>query len=437
MGAAFAVRLIADDSGTEQLELLVVGAVILLAAQWRPEMTAKFVLLMVGIGAGLVIAELWLTIAWRHSLTPQLRIHPEYLFELTPNHRDDYVRLEINGGQTIERRVNRSGYRGEELQEPKRGLRVVVYGDSFIEARFSALENTFAERLESELHAVLERPVEVVNAGVRAYGPDQIAVRMVSEIPRLDPDLVVVAIFADNDLGDPVRNKLFLLTDDGSVVRNRVHLSSWMKKQFEESEQGFMVERLVRKTLNRRDESLVEAHSATLMEMPSEKRIGRWLAKSAREYRSLASGQVSEVRDLFMDHYDADVSILPNAESSRYKVRLMGGIIAGMKRTAARFEVPLLIVIVPSPIDVCDDFDLAHIDVERHPEYRPTALSDTFRDIVARYQIPYVDLFSPFSARDANRLYFHGGNNHWNDDGQRLAAEIVGAYVISEKLLKR
>lgn len=413
----------------------VLGALIVLAAQIRPELTARLVLVLAGICAGLILAELGLAFAWRHALTPQLRMHPEYLFELTPDQRATYVRLEVNGGQTIERRVNRSGYRGEELEEPKRDLRVVVYGDSFIEARFSSLENTFAERLESELHSALGRSVEAVNAGVRAYGPDQIAVRMAAEIPDLDPDLVVVTVFAGNDLGELVRNKLFLLSPEGSVVRNRVELSPWMRKQFEQSERGFMTERLLHKILLREEIRDSEARSALRPDLSSPERIEIWLAKGAREYASLASGQVGEARNLFMDHYDADVSLLPESESARYKIRVMEGVMAEMNRTARRFDVPLLVTIVPSPIDVCDDYDSAQIDPESFPHYRPAALTDAFRQLAARHSIPHVDLFDPFSKRGANMLYFHGGNNHWNDEGQRVAAEIVGAYVISARLL--
>ena len=415
---------------------LVLGSLIVLAAQIRPELTARLVLVLAGLCAGLVLAELGLAFAWRHALTPQLRMHPKYLFELTPDHRDRYVRLEINGGQTIERRVNRSGYRGEELDEPKRDLRVVVYGDSFIEARFSSLENTFAERLEAELRSALGRSVEAVNAGVRAYGPDQIAVRMDSEIPALDPDLVVVTIFAGNDLGELVRNKLFLLSEDGSVVRNQVELSPWMRKQFEQSERGFMIGRLLRKTLIRRQVQASEAQPTLRPDLSSAERIEIWLAKGAREYASLASGQVGEARNLFMDHYDADVSLQPEAESARYKIRVMEGVMAEMKRTARRFDVPLLVMIVPSPIDVCNDYDSAQIDTKRYPDYRPATLTDAFRQLAASHSIPHVDLFDPFSKRDANELYFRGGNNHWNDEGQRVAAEIVGAYVTSARLLE-
>ena len=43
--------------------------------------------------------------------------------------------------------------------------RVVVYGDSFVQAEFSRLEDTFAERLKARLVGRFGREIEVVNAG--------------------------------------------------------------------------------------------------------------------------------------------------------------------------------------------------------------------------------------------------------------------------------
>ena len=83
--------------------------------------------------------------------------------------------------------------------------RVVVYGDSFIHTYYVDADDGFAQQLENGLSRRLGSGVEVVNAGVAAYGPDQIALRMEDELPKLRPDLVVVAVFGGNDFGDLVR----------------------------------------------------------------------------------------------------------------------------------------------------------------------------------------------------------------------------------------
>ena len=100
--------------------------------------------------------------------------------------------------------------------------RIVVYGDSNVQAIFSTDANTFPEQLESIVSLDLGRPVEVVNAGVIGYGPDHYLLRMTAELPVLQPELVVMTIFADNDLGDPLRHRL-LEVRDGRLIRRRDH----------------------------------------------------------------------------------------------------------------------------------------------------------------------------------------------------------------------
>jgi SGNH hydrolase-like domain, acetyltransferase AlgX len=131
------------------------------------------------------------------------------------------------------------------------------------------------------------------------------------------------------------------------------------------------------------------------------------------------------------DHYDPDVSLTPRSESARYKIRLMDAVITRIQETAARFVIPLILLIIPSQIDLSDDYDSARVDSNEFPEYRHSALTDVIQDIAERHRIPFVNLYPKFQDRDAHRLYFYGGNNHWNDMGQDLAAEITTAAVVS------
>jgi hypothetical protein len=68
-------------------------------------------------------------------------------------------------------RINSHGLRDveHEYAKPAGVYRVLVLGDSFIEAMHVPLEATFGRRLESEL-AKTGRRVEVVSAGVSGYG---------------------------------------------------------------------------------------------------------------------------------------------------------------------------------------------------------------------------------------------------------------------------
>jgi len=70
-----------------------------------------------------------------------------YHVSLKPNLSRTYIRDSMNGGDHITWRTNAQSFRGQDLEE-KSSLRVVVYGDSNVQARFSNVENTYPEKLE-------------------------------------------------------------------------------------------------------------------------------------------------------------------------------------------------------------------------------------------------------------------------------------------------
>ena len=144
--------------------------------------------------------------------------HPDYLIKLKANLEKSFVHEKQNSGRKIVWRTNSMGFRGPEIRDNP-GLRVVVYGDSNIQARFSDLEDTFPARLEAELAEGLKQDVEVINAGVSGFGPDQSFLKFREEAEMLKPDLVIIHFFADNDYGDAIRNRLFDLNRDGKLVK--------------------------------------------------------------------------------------------------------------------------------------------------------------------------------------------------------------------------
>ncbi len=123
----------------------------------------------------------------------------------------DFTHDPLNGGHTTRWESNSQALRGPEPHATD--LRVVVYGDSNIMARFSPWDETFTARLETalrneldstETHKRAARQVDVVNAGVDGYGPDQSYLKMRTEMASLRPDIIVLDVFADNDFGDLV-----------------------------------------------------------------------------------------------------------------------------------------------------------------------------------------------------------------------------------------
>ena len=79
------------------------------------------------------------------------------------------------------------------------------------------------------------------------------------------------------------------------------------------------------------------------------------------------------MRNLFEDHYDADVSLTPNSESSQYKRMLMARVIEKLKQVTAARSIPLMLMIIPSPFDVVDNYTIS-VDPHKYPDYRQSGI---------------------------------------------------------------
>jgi lysophospholipase L1-like esterase len=345
------------------------------------------------------------------------------LFRLRPGARETLAVPLIRGGGTVEFRVNAAGFRGPELQAaPVR--RVLVYGDSFVESRFTPEGATFPARLAQELAAGGAAP-EVVNAGVTGYGPDQSLLRMERELAALRPALAVVVLFAGNDGGDLLRNRLFRLDAQGRIERRAAVLDRTQRALVgpPPGVEGLAIVRAVRR--------LGRGRLGDPPAPPGEPRTLAWALRECEdEYAARDSGLVS---NLFADHYDADLALRPDSDSARYKRELLRAVLAGMRDTAAAARVPLLLLAVPDHRDLCTDCP-QRAAARGHAGYRPAALTDGLEEAARAEGIPLLNLFGAFQER-AESLY-HARDGHWNPEGQALAARLAAARVAREGWLR-
>lgn len=346
------------------------------------------------------------------------------LYHTVPNARKIYRRTALNGGDRIETSINSLGFRGPEFAVRSQLPRVMVYGDSFIEAEYSQLEQTFVQRLQRGIVERLSHPVEVINAGTNGFGPDQILRRMEQELPRFKPQVVILSIFADNDLGDLLRNKLYRLNEQGHLVdhtwQRAPHcLHPGLTGRYEPA-----LWRLARNAIRglQSQGGMVESY------------MERWRLQCVREYDEYIVQGDPVVHDLQADHYDADVSLTPGCASAVYKARLFAEVLDRIRLLCNSHDSRLLVMIIPSPADLIEGYDFCRIDHQRYPDYQHRAITDVVQKACDKLQIEVVNLFDDFAKSDARQLYFRGGDNHWNDLGQQQAAAYVAPRVV--ELLK-
>jgi len=353
---------------------------------------------------------------------PIFQYDDRLIFKFVPNRRSSMTRSPLNGGETVTQRINSDGFCGDELRPTGQVTRVVVYGDSFIHAFYSRQEETFTSQLRALLAERLGRAVEVVNAGVSSYGPDQVSLKMEDELPRLRPDLVVVAIFVGNDYGDLMRNKLFRLGADGELVESPWKLDPKVRVRLDLSQQESILKRIL---------GVVFGSKPPLQ--PYED-MGFLLAEAEREYQSFVVERNNVITNTHQDYYSANVSLTPGSASAQYEVALMRAVVRRVRDVAARSAVPLAFLVIPHPFDVTDHYDGWRVDRERFPDYDGRNQSAALEDMLRTLAVPFVSLYDVYRAKDANSLYFHGGDDHWNAAGQRLAAEVMADYLLARGL---
>lgn len=127
-------------------------------------------------------------------------------YEFRPNCRGQFLTA---FGVVSPVRINNIGFRGPDIGK-KSGKRILFLGDSYVFGYGVDEEDSMPSRLSKELG------VDVINAGIWAAGPDfeyLIADRVEEE---LQPDLIILGIFPENDLRD-LTETAWTMGDNGTL----------------------------------------------------------------------------------------------------------------------------------------------------------------------------------------------------------------------------
>ena len=422
--------------GATQALILAMGALLVASAvlptAWNARVLLVYAVALFSLGVAELGAELILSPLHRSCFDVDERL----IFSFRPNCRSVYQRSAANGGERVHHRINSQGFRGEELGPAGSATRVIVYGDSFIHAAYSPDDETLSRQLEAALSERLGDDVEVINGGISSFGPDQLSLKMEDELPQLEPDLVILAIFAGNDYGDLLRNKLFRLGDDGELVHNDWVLAPSIRTSFELNRRGSILKRAARSALARFRKTETPYSSLGLDDGadtdPDLALVEFWLGKAEDEYDEFVLEHNDVVTNTHVDYYSADLSLRPQSDSARYKVQLMNAVLQRVKATTDEAGVPLVLLVITHPMDVCEEYDTGRVDTTRFPDYRRRNLVAPVESWARDADAHVVSLFDAYRERDACQLYYQGGNDHWNADGQKLAAKMLADYVLRE-----
>lgn len=300
---------------------------------------------------------------------------------------------------------NSVGMRDREhpLVKPAGTYRVLLLGDSFMEALQVPADSMLASLMEQGLSQVSGRTVEVINAGVSGWGTDDELRYLSSYGLAYKPDLVVIAMTLHNDISDNLRRQWHTLREGKLVDRNPPPMSAFQYKVTQ-----------------------LKAFLATRFQLYQLWRRIRHGGEIRQVGRSLNAHVVQLLRDSTTPTIAMGMALTePLLRQIRDTTRSAGGRVA--------------VVLLPLKYQLSDSVFAEFVKQSEVPpaEMRLTKPQDLLKGVADSLQVPVIDLlpaFRDWTARDTAQLYL-GWDGHWNDAGHQLAAREVIAGLLKAGLL--
>lgn len=332
-------------------------------------------------------------------------------------------------------RVNSLGFRGPEvsLQKPPNVFRICVLGDSFIEALQVHETETFCAQLQARLGVLkpseaAAREIEVINCGVSGYGTAQELLMLTNYVLPLQPDIVLLAVFPENDIRNNSRTldgaetrPYFTLSESGELIPDFAFRTShsWLvgNSDYERTKAGIV---------NRfRTLQLLQELRRPKPDRPA----------TANDVDSILA---SSVRDNWYVYRAPESAQSPEGEAWSVTERLLQELDSECRKNAVR----LMVFSVPTPIQIWPARE------ERNRIADDCGIEDLFysekrlQSLCDQYDVPFLTLASRMQSEAESRsTHFAGFENstlgvgHWNQEGNTVAAEMVFTWL-SEYLSK-
>jgi hypothetical protein len=368
-------------------------------------------LLLIGITTMLALIEIGLRIWYPPPNLVKKHVIPDPVlgWRLEPNasvvrKRPEY-RVEVN--------VNSHGWRDVEhsYDKPEGIYRIVLLGDSFMEAYQVELEDSMARQLERLAHRSGHQEVEVINLGVSGYGTYQEYLAFTEEGIKYDPDLVLLAFYADND----VHNNSYAIShafwgDNDPHFFSRPYLVA-KNGGWQEIRPDY--ERAYAETYNNpiwQETALYGVYRAYVIE---------------RSLDNLA--ETGGARGAYLCH--------PTREYEE-AWEVTGESLSRLNRAVIQAGARLVVFTVPANIEVEPQQMQVVLNRAENPDQlciEEDIADKRVKQMLDDLQIPIIDLMQPF--READGPLFYDLDPHWNVEGHRLAAEVVFETLVSWELL--
>jgi len=290
--------------------------------------------------------------------TLMIKLDPELLYRVVPHSHPD---------------INNLGFRDKDFSIKKKSdiKRVVVLGDSFVMGNNVSRIDT----IPGQLQLANQQNFEVFNMGLSGYGPDQELLLLKKVALNLNPDLVILGIYAGNDLRDIDLNGIFEIDKNGFLLK---------------------------KEQNPVELILPTLRTSMLFRMLFQK---RYLEQHVEDQLSKA---------LLQDKNELILNLRQSKNVRRLK--LMQAIFKEFKEISKINSIPMLIAIFPS----YDAFELN----KNKPEKKQFVNEQAILELCQQAVLSCIDLTSEFLKQNSLDLY-DPNYKHFNAKGNKIAADII------------
>jgi hypothetical protein len=301
--------------------------------------------------------------------------------------------------------TNSAGMRDHEhdLNKPPGVYRILVLGDSFMEANQVKFEDAFVSVLGQRLKEGASRPVEVINASVSGWGTDDELAYLTRYGIRFHPDLVLVGMTLHNDVQDNLMEEFHSYANGDLRERpaEEMPLADFALLQVKE----FLASR------------------SHLYQMLLRAKRSSWIRNEEKRLNTHVAGLLAK---------EQTASIKRGWNMTRLLFRKM-------KQRSAEIGAPLVVFLIPLRMQISDRNLQGFLD--GHDMTRDQIILDqpqrTMMQIGTVEGIMVMDLLTGFRRQEKmapDRLYLEE-EGHWTAAGHRLAADLVADQLITSGVL--
>jgi hypothetical protein len=282
-------------------------------------------------------------------------------------------------------KLNSNGFKDKEFTPKTQGIyRIMGIGDSFT---FGVVpyQYNYLTLLEAQLNQTAG-PVEVLNLGIPAIGPDDYLSLFVHEGLAFEPDMVLLSFFIGNDFLDsrpePQQREYYTY----SYVASLLYYLRTIRPTYE----GVTV----------------HGNRQYCDECPTFENDLFLTIERERSY-------------LYLDGNEDFPQDLTEALSYLQQIR----------EICDRHQIKLVLVMIPDEVQVNADLQaelIATFDPAISPDAWHTSYpNEKLAEGLDRLAVPYIDLYQPFAQASTSRRLYRVRDTHWNIDGNQLAADLI------------